>query len=625
MLRLKTANIPLNLVAGDRVHYRPRAFSAAAQETNLDLDAFCSVPLRVVEVREPLVYAIAFEESGEVPEGPLAPAWSLERYESTEYEPRQTPVPYEDLEDDSEHDLRTLISQLDYHRDNPLSYASCRKATSDSPLSTCLRETMGVLAQLSGLNNDALLHPFLQSIAVLGEGIEIAVQRISGERLSLHIPYEIKRCAETRCLSRMYHFTPLPGVALPMIAGSLLSYDTDDHSTCFSPRCVHKMPDSSPVYPAHAEGCDSRTCSEALINEEELISSLDRGHNPCLILQRRGDRQELVVLDDTTMPYIAVSHVWSHGMGNSSKNSLPWCQVIQLFRIVQSWSPYPIALWIDTLTVPINRIYKKTAITRLREVYCNAEAVVVLDKHLLQVGSNRLEQGLQILGSEWMTRLWTLQEGRLATVLLFQFQEGLVPLTEILDTNYFQTDNGIFVNLDSFNNMMLAPFFVADPDMVRRFGHLVENLDSRSVTEPADEPLCIATLLGLRLENLGTDITLTTIYRALSQDIPQDLIFVPGPKLEQYGLRWAPSTLLHHEPMVFPTYRRAILCDAGLTVRMDCLQLDDLPLDFGDHGVYVAYNKFPAIFAFYIPSFAFVIAQRASSIGNIVTEAWRAF
>ena len=57
------------------------------------------------------------------------------------------------------------------------------------------------------------------------------------------------------------------------------------------------------------------------------------------------------------------------------------------------------------------------AIARLREVYKEANKVFVLDRHLTKVGDDCIEQLLQLLSSEWMMRLWTLQERRSNTNL----------------------------------------------------------------------------------------------------------------------------------------------------------------------------------------------------------------
>ena len=126
-------------------------------------------------------------------------------------------------------------------------------------------------------------------------------------------------------------------------------------------------------------------------------------------------RPEFVdIVDCTKEPFIAISHVWSHGLGNPTMNELPLCQVRFLCELGKRLGGEDAVLWIDTLSVPIDPEAKRVAIFKLRRVYSEASKVLVIDKDLMQVGSDQTEQIMQFLSSEWQRRLWTLQEGRLA-------------------------------------------------------------------------------------------------------------------------------------------------------------------------------------------------------------------
>lgn len=73
-------------------------------------------------------------------------------------------------------------------------------------------------------------------------------------------------------------------------------------------------------------------------------------------------------------PYVAISHVWSDGLGNPRCNSLPQCQLVQLqgfcnglYSDMPNCKPVP--FWIDTLCVPVGhdpaeRALRKIAISR---------------------------------------------------------------------------------------------------------------------------------------------------------------------------------------------------------------------------------------------------------------------
>jgi hypothetical protein len=82
--------------------------------------------------------------------------------------------------------------------------------------------------------------------------------------------------------------------------------------------------------------------------------------------------------------------------------------------------------WMDTLCVPRTpeNIYKE-AIKKMRDVYANAERVLVLDAELMASTAecSYEEINVRIKCSTWIRRLWTVQEAVLAKKLIFQFRE----------------------------------------------------------------------------------------------------------------------------------------------------------------------------------------------------------
>lgn len=239
-------------------------------------------------------------------------------------------------------------------------------------------------------------------------------------------------------------------------------------------------------------------------NEDDLIAILRAGGIPGISETRNGQGEvQYEIVDTTEREYIAISHVWSHGLGNPSKNALPLCQIQLLFKRIRVIASPDVVLWIDTISVPIKPKWKTTAIRKLRDVYGKASKVLVIDRHLQQVNSNWLEQCLQLLASEWMQRLWTLQEGRLASELYIQFKDEAVSILELSDVdpdNHFGSDTCISENIRSTIGDVIRVRFAKQEEVSRRFSDLIEDLSYRSVTVASDEPICIATLLGLSLE-----------------------------------------------------------------------------------------------------------------------------
>jgi hypothetical protein len=105
------------------------------------------------------------------------------------------------------------------------------------------------------------------------------------------------------------------------------------------------------------------------------------------------------------LPHTDNQSVKLQGLGNSSANSLPSCQIKLLASYMSSFGDVRPALWLDTLCIPVSEHYRKfreLAIERIRETYMNVKYVLVVDRRLRLVPSDLCEQRLQLLCSEWM-------------------------------------------------------------------------------------------------------------------------------------------------------------------------------------------------------------------------------
>ncbi|KAL6229196.1 hypothetical protein BDW75DRAFT_110239 [Aspergillus navahoensis] len=315
------------------------------------------------------------------------------------------------------------------------------------------------------------------------------------------------------------------------------------------------------------------------------------------------DNQQRVRLDVTSyeegMTYIAISHVWSHGLGNPDYNALRACQLLQLNRLLQDAyhnhlesesqdtdKPY---FWIDTLCLPLRPAqWRKAAIKQMRYCYENASAVLVLDRHLRRSTGytpTKVELLLQIAISDWRSRVWTLQEAVFAKKLIFQFIDISAEADELL-TAFFLSSNLLkhcdisksldMVISDLSNYMDMAIIsestemfiltilpslgsdiesqYTRDESILRSkylsLSGIMSSLGGRAISKPEDEPLCAASLLGQDhvlsaiLEETQNKERMKVFWRSQAR-IPSWVPFMDGPKLEDPGYRWAPSTLLH--------------------------------------------------------------------------------
>lgn len=200
--------------------------------------------------------------------------------------------------------------------------------------------------------------------------------------------------------------------------------------------------------------------------------------------------------------------------------------------------------WIDTICVPPHgSLFKPVAIGKLREVYTGASIVLIVDGRLSQMTIHGLlEAKLQFLCCEWFSRLWTLQEGWLASDLRVQFHNTTVSVDQLLHTFGIASIYPGRMGLDDELYKQVRPYFDETAGAVNLMS-LQRAMHGRRVTVPADEPLCIATLLDLDFATFESGMpTMEEIFELAK--LPDGLLWAEGPRLKTPGFRWAPSTLL---------------------------------------------------------------------------------
>lgn len=122
-----------------------------------------------------------------------------------------------------------------------------------------------------------------------------------------------------------------------------------DHSRCLDEgRCKAYDSDDRKHRPKHV--CtDERGCRSQGIPEEKLLPILRKGRLPVLCFTSNHPEQDIGTAEaGQTVPfldvrelrasdtYVAISHVWSDGLGNSDENALPICQLKKIRRSVEA-------------------------------------------------------------------------------------------------------------------------------------------------------------------------------------------------------------------------------------------------------------------------------------------------
>ncbi|KAK6359870.1 hypothetical protein TWF696_000999 [Orbilia brochopaga] len=235
------------------------------------------------------------------------------------------------------------------------------------------------------------------------------------------------------------------------------------HDNCIHGTCVGNNIDEKTYVTKHVDGaCD---CQHDGPNIEDVKKCLRDGHIPSLTIsivggEYRGMKVKPQKVEQASvwrfhqgksglarsLDYVALSHVWSDGLGNPFANTLPRCQLRRLAyyvnftmkdgkargfkgglekafnltkhiyskRVGEVWTQdgdFECSIWADTMCVPLEKEYRKLAIKNMNQVYRQARYVMVLDASIAQHDFRSDEELMaRVVLSTWMRRVWTLQE-----------------------------------------------------------------------------------------------------------------------------------------------------------------------------------------------------------------------
>jgi hypothetical protein len=202
-----------------------------------------------------------------------------------------------------------------------------------------------------------------------------------------------------------------------------------------------------------------------------------------------------------------------------------------------------------------------------------AYRTMILDsemRHVEASSKNHLELLLRVLYcSGWIRRLWTLQEGLAAKSRLFVlFSDKAVNISTIADELLTKLDRGkipsMHERITTFAIGLWCSFFKHTIDYASKFERFFDfvaspfekgkitkdqlivwnwfNVAMRASSKAGDRPIILASILNLDLKEIleikGSDERMRKFY-SLLDDFPQDVLFQPGPRFEEDGMRWA--------------------------------------------------------------------------------------
>ncbi|ERF75666.1 hypothetical protein EPUS_08620 [Endocarpon pusillum Z07020] len=387
---------------------------------------------------------------------------------------------------------------------------------------------------------------------------------------------DISRVVEQYSPSSLYY------ISLMRRAGT-----TRDHSSCTKQKCLAFQVDPSRYRTKHLD--EHCACSFLGPQIAEVVRIIMSGKIPLLsiIVDERADAVVVSVEPyKAGVEYIAISHVWADGLGNTDRNTLPRCQLLRMRQLLdelrdQASLNVSMRFWLDTLCVPVRQHHanaRDRAICQMKDVYMNAYQVLVLDTELQSVDPLDISEAfMRISLSGWMRRLWTLHEGVLGNRLHIKFRNATLNLEKGYKELGFKFQPEL---AREFENVFGTPMADARQTFWRMrsmrdeifvgperkmvgistkttvykdaYQQLVKGrcvrimlaFDAcryRTPSRTEDLYICLANLLGWDTSDLWSEPVNRRMRLLLEQQevLPQGVLFVPGPRMHERGWGWA--------------------------------------------------------------------------------------
>ncbi|KAK6524098.1 hypothetical protein TWF694_005761 [Orbilia ellipsospora] len=419
------------------------------------------------------------------------------------------------------------------------------------------------------------------SIMAIGESLSLAAERIYGAPAERKVAWGPSSILTERLRLNGWCISDSPFFPEAESSGSICadyyfgSYrcprQRGDHAKCTKNICAayQEIVDPATYRPVHTADCQQDTC-ERITAPDEVVGIVDGDDTPII----SWDGKDIKVSSFAASPkYVAISHVWSDGLGNDNvTNWMHRCQITRIQGLVDKlYNPSAkslegtVGFWMDTLCIPVgdhNKQTRKRAIGHMANIYRRSDKVLVLDSSILPLSTaaSITEKYIAIHLSNWHHRLWTLQEGQLGKSLYFQLKEGPQSFTDMKSNipGAYRTDlelQAISSPMDRLASTELERFYRhfenlaanAGVDISQRLLTCARYLRSRETSRKEDEPVCVSTILGLDpklvLRKSTLEDRMVEFYNAI-QRFDKRIIFHEHERIQQHGYRWAPRSLL---------------------------------------------------------------------------------
>lgn len=395
---------------------------------------------------------------------------------------------------------------------------------------------------------------------------------------------------------------------------SALTSDVQTHKDCTRARCAaYIVSNESQYVTRHMR--DTCSCEFVQIDEAEMIQIIEDGKIPIIDGYLNGDTVTLSVRPASlNIPYIAISHSWSGGLGNPRENALPMCQLKSLLEQLQTigsrpghdtWLAFLVnavtrgrsakstnakqfsqVFWIDTLCIPTwskaTESVRTHVVTRMDQIYADAQHVIVLDPTLRALPDDATPELflVSVASSSWMTRCWTYLEGRLAQSLQVaingEIRDIFDPCFAVAsEVTQWSWNMRVWDDKVQIKREIAAEIYKIIPlkdttvdssgSGLEHFVQCWNELGRRTTSRPADRLIILALMLDLSVFEMQQLPTIALKLQAILRTQPQlPLMFlfdVPESAQEARPVRrneWVPQSISSPTAATYGRLRRAI-------------------------------------------------------------------
>lgn len=148
---------------------------------------------------------------------------------------------------------------------------------------------------------------------------EFSTGLIHGWKISTAKAIKYKMIERGWCPARVDNFSrKFSGSTLHLFSGLPLSSEVS-HAVCTASRCIAYNIDESRYVPRHKDSCTKTICSLSELSSAAVASIIEDDFGIPLVscsISRDGTLQAEVTRARPGLEYLAISHVWSGGLGN---------------------------------------------------------------------------------------------------------------------------------------------------------------------------------------------------------------------------------------------------------------------------------------------------------------------